>query len=47
VQAGGLEVKNVRVAIAPKLEMGLLGHDFFGNKDITIKKDVVEFRNRS
>jgi clan AA aspartic protease (TIGR02281 family) len=47
VQAGGLEVKNVSVAIAPKLEIGLLGHDFFGNKDITIKEDVVEFRNRS
>jgi len=47
VQAGGLEVKNIQVAIAPTLEIGLLGHDFFGNKDVTIKENVVEFRSRS
>ncbi|WP_449419888.1 retropepsin-like aspartic protease family protein [Phormidium nigroviride] len=47
LQAGGLEVKNIQVAIAPTLDIGLLGHDFFGNKDVTIKQDVVEFRSRS
>ncbi|OCR00660.1 hypothetical protein BCD67_11845 [Oscillatoriales cyanobacterium USR001] len=47
LQTGGLEVKNVSVAIAPTLDIGLLGHDFFGNKDVTIKENVVEFRNRS
>lgn len=48
IQVGGASVKNVPVAIAPTsvLETGLLGHDFFGNYDVTIKRDVVEFRRR-
>ncbi len=48
MEAGGVEVKKVAVAIAPEqLQNGLLGHDFFGNYDITIKSNVVEFRPRS
>ncbi|HCF26588.1 MAG TPA: aspartyl protease [Cyanobacteria bacterium UBA11049] len=49
IQVGGAVVKDVPVAIAPAsvLETGLLGHDFFGNYDVTIKRDVVEFRSRS
>ncbi len=48
IEAGGVKVKKVPVAIAgSELENGLLGHDFFGNYDITIKSDVVEFRPRS
>jgi clan AA aspartic protease (TIGR02281 family) len=48
IQVGGAVVKDVPVAIAPAsvLETGLLGHDFFGNYDVTIKRDVVEFRSR-
>lgn len=48
IQVGGASVKNVPVAIAPDsvLETGLLGHDFFGNYDVTIKRDLVEFRRR-
>lgn len=48
IQVGGAVVKDVPVAIAPTsvLETGLLGHDFFGNYDVTIKRDVVEFRPR-
>ena len=48
IQVGGALVKDVPVAIAPAsvLETGLLGHDFFGNYDVTIKRDVVEFRPR-
>lgn len=43
----GAVVHNVLVAIAgPELDIGLLGHDFFGDYDITIKRDVVEFRIR-
>lgn len=43
----GAVARNVLVAIAgPELDIGLLGHDFFGNYDITIKRDVVEFRIR-
>lgn len=47
LEAGGLAVKNVVVAISPSLDIGLLGQDFFGNKDVTIKQDVIEFRSRS
>ena len=47
IEAGGVKVKKVSVAIAGReLENGLLGHDFFGNYDITIKSNVVEFRPR-
>ena len=47
MEAGGLAINNLVVAISPSLEIGLLGQDFFGNKDITIKRDVIEFRTRS
>lgn len=48
MEAGGVKVKKVAVAIAgAELQNGLLGHDFFGNYDITIKSNVVEFRPRS
>ncbi|HEY9634980.1 MAG TPA: retropepsin-like aspartic protease [Coleofasciculaceae cyanobacterium] len=43
----GIVAKNVVVAIAgPDLELGLLGQDFFGNYDVWIKQDVVEFHPR-
>ena len=48
MEAGGVKIKKVAVAIAgAELQNGLLGHDFFGNYDITIKSNVVEFRPRS
>jgi len=43
IGVGGAQIKNVEVAIAKQMEIGLLGHDFFGNYDVKIKKDVVEF----
>lgn len=48
IDVDGAIVRDVPVAIAPDsvLETGLLGHDFFGNYDVTIKRDVVEFRPR-
>lgn len=48
IEVGGAVVNNVAVAIAPtaNLDLGLLGQDFFSNYDITIKRDVVEFRPR-
>ncbi len=46
IAVGGAVVKNVEVAIAKEMEIGLLGHDFFGNYDVKIKKDVVEFYPR-
>lgn len=46
IEVGGAVIQNIPVAIAPSadLEMGLLGQDFFSNYDVTIKRDVVEFR---
>ncbi|OLP16025.1 hypothetical protein BST81_23490 [Leptolyngbya sp. 'hensonii'] len=47
VEAGGLTANNVAVMIAnSELDIGLLGHNFFGEYDVTIKRDVVEFRVR-
>jgi len=43
IAVGGAVVRDVQVAIAPQLDIGLLGHDFFGNYDITIRRDVIEF----
>lgn len=48
IKVAGAQSNNVPVAIAgPELEIGLLGHDFFGNYDVTIKRDVIEFHTRS
>jgi len=43
IRVGGAAIQNVQVAIAKQMQIGLLGHDFFGNYDVKIKKDVVEF----
>jgi aspartyl protease family protein len=43
IQVGGAAIQNVEVAIAQRMQIGLLGHDFFGNYDVKITKDVVEF----
>jgi hypothetical protein len=43
----GIVAKDIQVAIGgPDLELGLLGQDFFGNYDVWIKQDVVEFHQR-
>ncbi|MUG94756.1 hypothetical protein F7734_21260 [Scytonema sp. UIC 10036] len=45
MEVGGVKTRQVAVAIAgAELDTGLLGHDFFGNYDITIKRNIVEFR---
>jgi predicted aspartyl protease len=47
IQVGNAVTRNVLVAVAgPDLDTGLLGHDFFGNYDITIRENVVEFQPR-
>jgi aspartyl protease family protein len=46
VAAGGIVINNLVVGINPSLSLGLLGQDFFGNYDVTIKQNVVEFRPR-
>ncbi len=42
----GARVNNVKVAIANDAADGLLGHDFLGNYDIKIKRDVIELYPR-
>ena len=43
---GGAMSKNIRVAISSSLPIGLLGQNFFGQYDVTIRQDVIEFRKR-
>ena len=45
-QAGGVVVKDLTVAVNSHLDIGLLGQNFFGKHDITIKEDVIEFKIR-
>jgi predicted aspartyl protease len=47
ISVNGAMANNVLVAIAgPQLSTGLLGHDFFGGYDVTIRENEVEFRER-
>ncbi len=47
ISVSGVVSQNVLVAIAgPELSLGLLGHDFFGNYDVTIREREVEFQER-
>lgn len=47
VQVGSAIATNLLVAVAgPDLGIGLLGHDFFGDYDVTIRQHEVEFRAR-
>lgn len=44
--AGDLVSDNMIIAVAPTLEIGLLGQNFYGMYDITIKYGLIEFRKR-
>jgi predicted aspartyl protease len=46
MQAGSISAKDVLVAVSPALELGLLGQDFYGNRDIIIRENYVEFHAR-
>lgn len=46
VEVGGLRVNNPQVSINENLDMGLLGHGFFGDYDVTIKENAIEFKHR-
>ncbi|MEM8830887.1 MAG: retropepsin-like aspartic protease [Cyanobacteria bacterium P01_G01_bin.19] len=46
VGVGEIIQKNTRVSTLPTMDMGLLGQSFFGNFDMTIKSDTIEFRER-
>jgi len=47
IEAGGAIAQDVLVAVAgPSLGVGLLGQDFFSRYDVTVRQNVVEFRER-
>ena len=46
VGVGDLYQNNPLVITAPTMDMGLLGQSFFSGYDMTIKSDVIEFRER-
>jgi predicted aspartyl protease len=47
MEVDGVITRDVLVAIGlPDLTVGLLGHDFFGNFDVTVRQDTVEFHPR-
>ncbi len=44
MEVNGVVAEDILVGIIPALDIGLLGHDFFRDYDITVKKNVIEFR---
>lgn len=46
ISVSGAVLTDVPVAIAPQLDIGLLGQDFFSSYDVTIRSNVVEFHVR-
>ncbi len=47
MQSGGLTARDLIVGIAPpEKRIGLLGQDFFGAYDITIRENFIELRRR-
>ena len=46
IKTGGIVSKNADIIISPSLPIGLLGQNFYSIYDITIKQDVIEFRER-
>jgi len=46
IEVNGALLMDVPVAIGPDLDIGLLGNDFFGHYDVTIREKEVEFRPR-
>jgi aspartyl protease family protein len=46
IQAGGMVIKDLDVVVSPHLPIGLLGQDFFGDRDVTIRDSVVELHIR-
>lgn len=46
VKTGGIKSNRVEIVVSPTMDMGLLGQNFFGIYDITIREKVIEFRER-
>ncbi len=46
IKVGTAELKTTQVTVSPTLTMGLLGQDFLGKYDLTIRKDTIQFQRR-
>lgn len=46
IAVGGAIAQNLPVIVSPALELGLLGQNFFGNYDVSIKESTIEFQVR-
>ena len=46
VNTGGIVSEDLKIAIAPSMDIGLLGQNFYDRYDITIKYGTIEFRRR-
>lgn len=46
IEVGDAVARDLRVAIAPQLDIGLLGNEFFRDYDLTIRQDTIEFHSR-
>ena len=46
VQAGNYKAQNLQVGILPVENLALLGQNFYGHYDVTIKQKVIELRER-
>jgi predicted aspartyl protease len=46
ISVNGAVVRNVQVAIAKRGNLGLLGHDFFGNYNVRILENAIELQPR-
>lgn len=48
IESGNLAHKNLVIGISDYIDgLGLLGQDFFGDFDVTIKKDVIVLQHRA
>jgi aspartyl protease family protein len=46
MSVSGAEIRDVEVAIAERIGVGLLGQDFLNSYDVQIKQNIVEFYRR-
>jgi len=46
VEVSDISQRNPFVITSPSMDMGLLGQSFFSRYDMTIKSNVIEFRER-
>lgn len=46
ISSGNLATRNLNIAIGDTIEMGLLGQNFYGMYEYTVKEDRIEFRKR-